>query len=270
MKRLRHYNKGTAIVLCCFGSVNQHAKYTALGEEYAAQFEHADLFMAYSSRSVLNMLDDPELKTLAEQLAALDRAGYQRICVVSCYLFPTDEHQQIINIVEGFRVFSLSKIEYTPAIIHQVKYANRILTALNERFTCRDNEYNLFIYHGAPNLDAPGYNSIWYTQSLLTQLSERNLICSLEGTSPYPLIAPVLKTQLAGASRVRLIPLLLVSGNHFENDVKRISDDLSQQVQVDIAEAITGDRFCLIDFPAVKAALMDQTSECLIKLGVNL
>lgn len=269
MKRLRHYKKGTAIVLCCFGSVNQQAKYQALRKLYTAQFLDTDLFMALSSRSVLNKLADPELKTLPEQLAALDRAGYQKICVVSCYLFPTEEHQQVIKTIEGFRAFSLSRIEHTSAVINQVKYANRILAALNDRFPTMEDEYNLFIYHGAPNLDAPGYSSIWYAESLLKNLSERNLTCSLEGANPYPLLADTLKAKFTGAGKVRLIPLLLVSGNHFENDVKNIADDLSQCTQVETAQPITGDRLCLLDLPEVKETLIEQTSECLLKLGAS-
>ncbi|WP_299794714.1 sirohydrochlorin cobaltochelatase [uncultured Shewanella sp.] len=268
MKRLRHYKRGTAIVLCCFGSVNQQAKYEMLRKLYTAQFLDADLFMALSSRSVLNKLADPELKTLPEQLAALDRAGYQKICVVSCYLFPTEEHQQVIKTIEGFRGFSLSKIEHTSAILHQVKHANRILAAINTRFSTEQDEHNLFIYHGAPNLDASGYSSIWYAESLLTRLSNRNSVCSLEGAHPYPFIADTIKAEISGALRVRLIPLLLVSGNHFENDVNKIADDLGLYTQVEHAEPVTGDRFCLIDLPEVKKALIEQTSECLEKLGV--
>lgn len=268
MKRLRHYNKGTAIVLCCFGSVNQQAKYSSLRDQLDAEFENADLFMALSSKSVLKKLADPEFKTLPEQLAALDRAGYQHICVISCYLFPTEEHQQLVNVVEGFRAFSLAKIEYTPAIIHQVKNANQILAALHQQFNCTENNYNLFIYHGAPNLDAAGYNSINYTQSLLTQLSSHNLVCSLEGGHPYGLIAQTLKQQLIKAEQVRLIPLLLVSGNHFEQDVAEIAEQLKQITHVTTAPAITGDRFCLIDVVEVKQTLIVQTRECLTKLGV--
>lgn len=268
MKRLRHYNKGTAIVLCCFGSVNQQAKYSHLRDQLDAQFKDADLFMALSSKSVLKKLADPELKTLPEQLAALDRAGYQRICVVSCYLFPTEEHQQLVKVVDGFRAFSLAKIEYTPAIVHQVKYANQILSALHQQFNCAENDFNLFIYHGAPNLDSAGYNSINYAQSLLTQLSRHNLICSLEGGHPYDLMAQSLKQKLMTAKQVRLIPLLLVSGNHFEHDVAEIAEQLKHITHVTTAPAITGDRFCLIDVAEVKHTLITQTQECLHKLGV--
>ncbi|EDQ01670.1 sirohydrochlorin cobaltochelatase [Shewanella benthica] len=267
MKRFRHYNKGTAIVLCCFGSVNQQAKYQALQDQFIAQFDCADVFMALSSRSVLKKLDDPSLKTLAEQLASLDRAGYRRICVVSCYLFPTDEHQQVCKTIEGFKAFSLAKIDHTPAVIHQVKNANRILAALNTRYPCGDDEYNLFIYHGAPNLSAPGYSSIWYAESLLNQMSERNLTCSLEGAHPYSLIADTLKRKLGAANKVRIIPLLLVSGNHFQHDVKNIAAELALSTQVEMAEPISGDRFCLIDLAEVQQTLMEQTSQCLIQLG---
>lgn len=268
MKRFRHYKKGTAIVLCCFGSVNQQAKYDALRQQYAAHFVDADIYIAVSSRSVLNKLANQELNTLPEQLAALDRAGYQRICVVSCYLFPTDEHQQLLKTVAGFKAFSLAKIEHTSAILGQVKHANSLVSALDNRFACSQGEYNLYIYHGAPNLDAPGYNSIWYLQCVLGQLSSRNLFCSLEGASPFSMLAASLKDKLAKSDKLRLIPLLLVSGNHFENDLNHIKKELCQSAEVEIASPIIGDRFCLLDLPQVQTTLIEQTSECLVKLGV--
>ncbi|QIZ76313.1 sirohydrochlorin cobaltochelatase [Ferrimonas lipolytica] len=267
MKRQRHYQQGRALVICCFGSVVDQARFDALLEQAHKRYPDCEVRLAVSSRMVLNRLSDRELYTLPEQLAQLDRGGYRQILVASCYLYPTEEHQQLKQVVEGFKQFSLSRLAYTPALLQTVNGANSILAALAARFPMEEGVHNLFIHHGAPQLDNAGYNAIWYSQQLLEQLGERNHCCSLEGANPYPLVAAKLKQQLAAAKRVRLIPLLLVSGNHAVNDVVSIQADLQQLTEVEIAAPITSERFCLLDLTAVTETLWKQIDTEFNKLG---
>ncbi|MDG3085155.1 sirohydrochlorin cobaltochelatase [Vibrio hannami] len=225
MKRLRHYTKGTAIVLSCFGSVVEQGRYQELQEKVQARYPQCTVRVAVSSRMVIKKLaaKGEQHQHLPSVLASLDMEGYQRILVVSCYLFPTDEHKQVEMIVEGFKNFSLSAIDYTPAIIHHTHRANDLLSTLNSRFQS-GSDINLFVHHGAPYLDNPGHQAISYCDTLLSQLSPKNISCSLEGAMPFDLLQTTIKGKFEGDTKpvLRIIPLLLVSGNHFVKDMVEI------------------------------------------------
>ncbi|WP_245688538.1 sirohydrochlorin cobaltochelatase [Vibrio sonorensis] len=148
MKRLRHYTKGTAIVLSCFGSVVEQKRYLELKEKVQARYPNCEVRVATSSRMVIKKLasEGKDYQHLPSVLASLDLEGYQRILVASCYLFPTDEHKQVELITQGFKNFSLSAIDHTPAIIHHTHCATDLLSAINERFS-HGSDLNLFVHH---------------------------------------------------------------------------------------------------------------------------
>ncbi|OLQ80536.1 cobalt chelatase [Photobacterium proteolyticum] len=280
MKRLRHHNKGTAIVLTCFGSVVEQQRYLALRQRLAERYPSCMVKLAFSSKMVIKKLGQQgeRYQSLPQVLADLDMEGYQHILVVSCYMFPTDEHLQLSKMVKGFRQFSLASIEHTPAIMHHTLHASAILAALNHRFS-QGSDVNLFIHHGAPLLDNPGHQAIQYCDSMLMKLSAKNFTCSLEGAWPFRLIAESLSQEMLAVGQqasactehaikpqLRLIPLLLVSGNHFVNDLVEIKQSLDNSFDVSLAEPISGDRFCLLDLPELVSVLEQQVEEGLIRL----
>jgi len=109
MKRLRHYNQGTAIVLSCFGSIVEQQRYEVLAERVRQNYPDVPVHIATSSKMVIKKLARKEVhcKSLPQVLADLDTQGYEHILVVSVYLFPTDEHRYLTSIVEGFTWLNL-------------------------------------------------------------------------------------------------------------------------------------------------------------------
>lgn len=274
MKRLRHYNQGTAIVLSCFGSVIEQQRYEDLAARVRETYPDTHVRVATSSKMVIKKLarKDNQCFSLPQVLADLDTQGYERILVVSVYLFPTDEHRYLTSIVDGFKQFSLARIEQTPAIMHHSQLATRLISALHERFMPREH-FNVFIHHGAPMLDNPGHQAIHYSADFLSSLSERNFACSLEGAWPFQLLKDEMLRRIkalhtgGGKPVLNLVPLLLVSGNHFINDLNEIKEALSQDADVKIAEPVQGDKFCMLDMPELLDVLDRQIKEGLIRLN---
>lgn len=273
MKRLRHYNKGMAIVLSCFGSVVEQKRYEALKQKVIERYPSCEVRLAVSSRMVIKKLhkEGEEYRHLPSVLADLDLMGYQRILVVSCYLFPTDEHKQLKMIVEGFRQFSLSNIECTPAIIHHTNRASDLLFGLNERFSA-GSDINLFVHHGSPYLDNAGHQAISYCDSLLGQLSQKNISCSLEGAFSFGVVKSAIEERITSKKqddklKLRIVPLLLVSGNHFVKDMVEIKQQLSDLCDVEIAEDEKGESFNLLSTQVVMDIIMLQIEQGLIRLN---
>lgn len=278
MKRYRHYNKGTAVILSCFGSVVEQDRYLELAEFIGDNLEDVSVYTAFNSRMVLKLLkkqQGKEFKNTPQTLADCDMKGYKRIVVASVNIFPTSEHEELQKVVDGFGVFSLSNIRLTKAVFSSAKATTKILSAIDSELREADGEAaNIYIVHGSPDLDFSGNGSISYAKELLTTLGENNFFCSLEGALPFwaikeKLISDIKKLPTKnGKHKVRLVPLLLVSGNHFDKDVVEMVEELSTEFDVEIAKPLGGgEKFNLIERDDVRATIAAQIKEEIKKLG---
>jgi len=271
MKRYRHYKRNRAIILSCFGSVIEQDKYLHLQKIINDEFEDIDLFISFSSRMVLKDLQKRGIgyKNLPQTLADVDMLGYRSIIVSSINLFPTDEHEVLKDIVDGFKNFSLANIRYTKAILTKTKESTLLLKDLNEQVSI-DGVANLYIIHGTPALELGGVESITYSAKMLEYLSDENYSCSLEGAFPYYAIKDRLISNMRedGVKRVQIIPMLLVSGNHYIKDMVEIRDELSQTFHATIVDSITpSTQFNLIEMDSIKSLIIQNIKEEITKLG---
>jgi len=271
MKRYRHYKKDKAIVLACFGSVIEQEMYLSLKKEVEAKFEGVDVFLSFSSRMVLKDLQKRgmDYKNLPQVLADVDMLGYRNIIVASINLFPTDEHELLVRTVEGFKNFSYANIRATKAIINKTKETSLLLKKMNESIN-QEQWANLYVIHGVPILDLAGLSSVSYTDAFLKAISKKNYTCSLEGAFPYYAMKERLMEQMRedGVTHVQVVPLLLVSGNHYFKDMVEISDELGEQFESRVVPSITNaERFNLIELEDIRSVIFQNIKEEITKLG---
>ncbi len=271
MKRYRHYRRDKAIILACFGSVVEQDMYLALKDEVEERFNDIDVFISFSSRMVIKDLKkrDIEYKNLPQLLADIDMLGYRNIIVSSINLFPTDEHELLVRTVEGFKNFSYSNIRYTKAIINKTKESSLFLKNLNGRISRKD-WANLYIIHGVPILDLAGLSSVSYTEEFLKTIYKNNYTCSLEGAFPYYAIKDSLIEKLKEdkIESIQIVPMLLVSGNHYFKDMVEISDELGEFFNSKITPPIgSSKRFNLIELKDIREIIFQNIKEEIIKLG---
>jgi sirohydrochlorin cobaltochelatase len=271
MKRYRHYKRDKAIILACFGSVIEQEMYLALKREVEAKFEGVDVFLSFSSRMVLKDLHKRgmEYKNLPQVLADVDMLGYRNIVVASINLFPTDEHELLQRTVEGFKNFSYANIRFTKAIINKTKETSLALKGLSEAIT-QEKWANLFVIHGVPILDLAGLSSVAYTEDFLQLINKKNYTCSLEGAFPYYAVKEALVEQMRadGVTHVQVVPMLLVSGNHYIKDMVEISSELGEHFESRIVPSQTdSERFNLIELEAIRSIIFQNIQEEITKLG---
>jgi len=271
MKRYRHYDKDKAIVLSCFGSVIEQNKYLELKNLIEEKFQDCDVFLSFSSRMVLKDLQkrDMDFKNLVQTLADVDMLGYKNIVVSSINLFPTDEHQVVKKIVDGFKNFSLSNIRATSAILTKTKDTSLFLANLDKQISKKDTA-NLFVIHGCPTLEVNGLDSITYADEFLQKINPMNYTCSLEGAFPFYALKNSLINNMKndGIKNIQVVPMLLVSGNHYKKDMHEIKDELSSDFNSKIVDTISNsDRFNLIELPLIKEIILNNIKEEIQKLG---
>ena len=277
MKRYRHYNKGTAIILSCFGSVIEQEKYLEFERYIREAFEGIAVFTAFSSKMVIKELakKGQVYKNLPQVMADVDMMGYKRYIIASINIFPTDEHEVLIRMVKGFRTFSLANIRYTAPLLHKTKESSLYLKALDEQIRQGDDEViNLYVIHGVPVLDLGGLEAVRYSADFLKMLNPRNLACSLEGEYPFYAVKDAIKRDIlslvenSSSQKVQIVPMLLVSGNHYDNDMKEICEEVAQYADAKIVDSITQDeKFNLIEQEGVREIFKQNIAIELKKLG---
>jgi sirohydrochlorin cobaltochelatase len=278
MKRYRHYDKDTAIILSCFGSVIEQDKYLEFQKYIQESFKNIPVFISFSSKMVIKKLakEAKEYKNLPQVMADVDMMGYKKYIVASINVFPTDEHEVLKRTVKGFREFSLANIRYTNALLHKTKESSLFLKKLDETIRCGDEEMiNLYIIHGVPVLDLAGLESVRYCSDFLKVLNQNNLSCSLEGEYPFYAIKESIKKEILKRLqknqniKINIVPFLLVSGNHYDNDMHEILEEIKEYApQAKIVDAIDGStKFNLLGLDEVREIFRANIEVELKKLG---
>jgi len=278
MKRYRHYNKQTAIILSCFGSVIEQDKYLEFEDYIKNEFEDTDVFTAFSSKMVIKDLvkNGHEYKNLPQVMADVDMAGYKRYIVVSVNIFPTDEHEMLIRMVDGFKNFSLANIRYTNALLQKTKETSLYLKNLDDELRVNGEEaIHVYIIHGVPVLHLGGLESVRYVSDFLNRINPNNITCSLEGEYPFYAMKDAIKREiltLIGEKKdikVKIVPMLLVSGNHYEKDMKEISEQINSYCSASIVEPLAGqEKFNLLEQQSVREIFRDNIEVEIKKLGL--
>jgi sirohydrochlorin cobaltochelatase len=251
--------------------VLEQEMYLALKQEIKKRFEGVDIFLSFSSRMVLKDLHKRgmEYKNLPQVLADVDMLGYRNIIVGSINLFPTDEHELLLRTVRGFNEFSYANIRATKAIINRTKETSLVLKKINDSIS-QPNWANLFVIHGVPLLDLAGLSSVGYTEEFLRAINRDNYTCSLEGAFPYYAVKEALVKQMIenGVTHIQVVPLLLVSGNHYIKDMVEIAKELGEHFESRIVPSITkSQRFNLIEIEDIREIISQNIKEEITKLG---
>ena len=278
MKRYRHYNKEKAIILSCFGSVVEQKRYFEFEEYVKAAFPEIAVFTAFSSKMVIKGIakEGKLYKNLPQVMADVDMEGYKNYIVVSVNIFPTDEHEVLVRIVKGFRNFSLANIRYTNALFTKTKETSNYLRFLDAKIREQTPEaINLYIIHGVPVLNLAGLESVRYTSKFLELIDERNLTCSLEGEFPFFAIKDAIKRKILKLTngergiKVNVVPILLVSGNHYDNDMREIADEVAEYADAEIVAPINeNEKFNFLGQREVRKIFCDNIAVEIKKLGL--
>ena len=277
MKRYRHYNKDTAIILSCFGSVIEQERYFEFEEYIREQFRDIDVFTAFSSKMVIKALakEGKIYKNLPQVMADVDMEGYKRYIIVSVNIFPTDEHEVLIRMVNGFKEFSLANIRYTNPLLHKTKETSLYLKWLDEEIRGDRDIINLYIIHGVPVLNLSGLASVSYASNFLSRVNRENITCSLEGEFPFYAIKDSIKDEIVErleknpSLEVQIVPMLLVSGNHYDKDMIEIRDEIGEYCRAEIVSPLDNSpKFNLLGQERVREIFRENISIEIKKLGV--
>lgn len=262
MKILRHYNQELGIILAVFGSSDEDAlaQYSMLKDKITQTAgSNVEVCMSLSSRTIMKKLEHrgEYYYTLPQQLACFDRKGYKRVVVCSVNIFPTAEHEYVEKTVNAFKTFSKTKYELTHTLFGRAKQTNDYLEMLNNQLREHYKIPNIiYMAHGAANLSSSGNQTFTYIRDYLKLLNPRNFMYTIEGSYKYQ--KNFIEKELEAVDKVNqanrdflVVPLLLVAGNHYKNDVVEIKEELESEFnRAILPDNFSGEgNFCLLKLP---------------------
>lgn len=227
-----------AILLVVFGTSYPEAQaaYENIERVYREEFPQAEVRIAFTSDYIRRKLLDRDNVTIDNPLTALahlNEEGYTNVVVQSLHVIPGEEFHDLANIVEsvrgiegkfGFRNLVLGE----PLLMNLEDYRNvsRALASQFEQNTTgtertphsspRDAGQMAVIYmgHGTEHSANSAYSQM---ANILAEDHENVFLGTVEGYPGYDEVLASLNES--GVKKARLIPLMVVAGDHALNDL---------------------------------------------------
>ena len=214
--RLPKLKDHPAIIIATFGSSSKgQAAMDAVEAQIAESFTDHQIYWAYTSEIIRRKRGLP---SLLETLAKVESDGYRKAVVQPLHVFPGTEYQQV---KESSLYFPGLRVIMSETLCHRWAFIEEILEEVSGDFLTGENQINLLALHGTP-LAADPVNTIYLgINHLVSNVYDNVYAATVEGIPNIESVANQIKKDHARTpfTRIRLIPMMLLSGIHVENDL---------------------------------------------------
>lgn len=230
-----------AIVVMSFGTTytDTRAKtITATVKEIEAQHPGVKVVTAFTSHIIIDRIKQNEgihYPTPEEALEMLKKEGYTRIALTSLNIIPGMEYDYNVAVFHNYKNEFKKMTLGTPLIYWQGQEEQRddvtdTMQAISAQFPkMGKDEAILLMYHGTPH-PANAYYSV--IQARLAEMGLDNVyVYTVEGWPSLETIVPKLKAK--GISQVTLMPMMMVAGDHANNDMAGDEPDSQKSILMD-------------------------------------
>ncbi len=209
----------TAIVLAAFGTTtNAFPTYDKIDKEVKERFPGYEIRWAFTSKKVRHKVKEEqhkELKSLPKVLQGLKNEGFTKIAIQSFHLAPGKEWEEVVK--QSREVPGLTVALGKPLLSSRADEM-KVLNALSKEFpTDLKKNAVVLVGHGSPDPKAQATNNA-FAQLLHSRYPANVFFGMVEFEKPGK--EEVLqKVKRSGATSVKIIPFLLVAGDHVQNDI---------------------------------------------------
>lgn len=257
----------TAVVLATFGSTvaNTEHSLAALRQELAARFPERPLFVAYTSEHVFRILRErgENVMNLNQRLADLSAQGYDEVVVQSLHVTPGKEFAGLQTLAAMYS--SLPKgamdIQVGPPLLGSHTGAEALAEVLTRSLPPerQKNEAVIFVGHGAES--AEGSLAYPALQAFLQQRDQGLYVGTIEGPYSPEYLLGLMRARKV--TRVWLVPLLTVVGDHARNDIFGPEENSWAQTFTRAGLQVRTVERGLLDVPGVVELLADHVANTL-------
>lgn len=221
-----------AILVVSFGTSYLDALENSIEKiekEIQENFKEYDIFRSFTShmiirklKSVYNMeVDTPEI--VLEKIKDL---GYDEVLVQPIHIIPGEEYDYVKGNVEKFeKYFNIIKFG-RPLFFYQGEENmpndyKIFIDSIKKLLECKEDEAVVLFGHGSAHYSNAAYGAL--QTMLYDEGFERAFVGTVEG---YPTLNSVLKRlNKNNIKKVKLVPLMVVAGDHVRNDMASDEED---------------------------------------------
>jgi sirohydrochlorin cobaltochelatase len=263
-KRMPQKKEACAILVISFGTSYADTREKTIGAvERAIQsaIPHADVYRAFTSQHIIRKMrkNGIAIDSVPEALQRLQQQGYTQVYCQPTHVIPGEEYDklcaQAAPFAHAFSVFRIGK-----PLLHDTEDFCALADALRTITACPEDTAYVLMGHGtahAANMAYPAF-AYWLKQRGVP----RAFVGTVEGS---PTLDTVLQ-QLRASScqKVILMPLMLVAGDHAQNDMAAEADDASWKSILERQGYPVSVRLCgLGEFPAIQDLYVRHVKACM-------
>ena len=227
-----------ALVVMSFGTTVKKTRdktITATVEDIQKALPDVKVVVAYTSHIIIDRIKAKEglvIPTPEEALEQLKAEGYTRIALASLDIIPGMEYDYKCGIYRNYRNQFKKMTMGLPLLFWQGQEDQRddvmeVVEAFATQFPVLGSEEALLVMtHGTPHPSNAVYAVI---QDRLNKLEKGHIhVYSVEGMPMLEHVIPVLKEE--GVKHVTLMPMMMVAGDHANNDMAGDDEDSHKSV----------------------------------------
>lgn len=235
---LQNMENKDAILITSFGTTFKDTREKTIDATVdAIRAAHPDtkVVLAFTSHIIIDRIKENEgltIQTPEEALNQLKEEGYSRIAITSLNIIPGMEYDYSDAVFNEYKG-QFKKLVYGLPLMYWMGQEGQrddiaeAMKALSTEFPqTRKNEAILLMAHGTPH-PSNAYYSVM--QNRLDELGLKNVyIYSVEGWPHLDTVLPQLKAK--GIKKVTLIPMMMVAGDHANNDMAGAEPDSHKSI----------------------------------------
>ncbi|MEA1883118.1 MAG: sirohydrochlorin cobaltochelatase, partial [Thermotogota bacterium] len=209
-----------AMLIVSFGTSHQDAREKTIEmvvKDAKNTFKNFHVKTAFTSSIIRNILKKrgESVKSVQEALSDLSKEGYEEVLIQPLHVICGEEFHQILADAQTWKT-TFQKLEVGTPLLTSVADYHDVVKAFENEFNATDQDTAVvFMGHGTEH---PANSSYACLQSIVEKNGYHHVfVGTVEG---YPEFEDVLATiESAGYQKVKLIPLMLVAGDHAKNDM---------------------------------------------------
>lgn len=223
-----------AILVVSFGTSYENTRNKTIGAvetKIRAKFSGFDVFRAFTSGMIIRKLrkDGVYVDTVAEALTKLALMGYTEVYCQPTHIMPGEEYDDLCRDAKMFEdSFSVLKIG-SPLLACTDDYM-QLIDALSDEIKQDSKTAVVFMGHGTTHWANCVYPALqfWLKKTNYTNV----FVGTVEG---FPTLDDVIEQLQKGSyDNVILMPLMLVAGDHAQNDMAGDDDDSWKSILSDM------------------------------------
>lgn len=227
-----------AIVVMTFGTTFKDTREKTIDatvKEIQAKHPNTKVVTAYTSHIIINRVKKNEgitYPTPEEALEQLKKEGYTRVALTSLDVIPGMEYNYDMGVYQNYKDQFKKMTLGTPLMYwqgqeDQADDVAETIKAMSTQFPKQGKQDAILIMaHGTPQVSNAYYSVI---QAKLDEMGYKNVyIYTVEGWPSLDTVLPKLKKN--GIKHVTLMPIMMVAGDHANNDMAGSEPDSHKSI----------------------------------------